>query len=85
MDGLEVARRIRSNPRHQGVRLIALTGYGQSSDRRATKQVGFDHHLVKPVHPDELLAILADFQSSTIPPASSMGAPPPPDSPAQPS
>jgi two-component system CheB/CheR fusion protein len=59
LDGLEVARRIRANPRHAGVRLIALTGYGQTGDRVATTHAGFDHHLVKPVQPSELLALLA--------------------------
>jgi two-component system, chemotaxis family, CheB/CheR fusion protein len=57
IDGLEVARRIRANPRHAGIRLIALTGYGQSGDRAATSAAGFDHHLVKPVQPDDLVAV----------------------------
>jgi CheY-like chemotaxis protein len=59
MDGLEVARRIRANARHRGICLIALTGYGRASDRQATARAGFDHHLVKPVQPAELLAVLA--------------------------
>jgi two-component system CheB/CheR fusion protein len=61
LDGLEVARRIRANPRHVAVRLIALTGYGQASDREATAQAGFDHHLVKPVLPDDLLTLIAQL------------------------
>jgi two-component system CheB/CheR fusion protein len=65
MDGLEIARRIRTNPRHRSVRLIALTGYGRVSDREATMQAGFDHHLVKPVQPAELLTVLAHLQAST--------------------
>jgi two-component system CheB/CheR fusion protein len=64
MDGLEVARRIRANPRHAGVRLIALTGYGQAGDRLATTQAGFDWHLVKPVQPAELLPLLAQLLPS---------------------
>jgi two-component system CheB/CheR fusion protein len=60
MDGLEVARRIRANPRCAGVRLIALTGYGQAGDRVATTEAGFDNHLVKPVQPAELLTLLAE-------------------------
>jgi two-component system CheB/CheR fusion protein len=60
LDGLEVARRIRSNPRHAGVRLIALTGYGLASDRRATAEAGFDYHLVKPVQPADLFRAIAD-------------------------
>jgi two-component system CheB/CheR fusion protein len=59
MDGLETARRIRANPRHKHVRLIALTGYGRATDRQATHDAGFDYHLTKPVQPDDLLALLA--------------------------
>jgi two-component system CheB/CheR fusion protein len=68
MDGLEVARRVRANPRHRGVRLIALTGYGQASDRQATREAGFDYHLVKPVQPEELLAVLAHLRTSSSSP-----------------
>jgi two-component system CheB/CheR fusion protein len=64
MDGLEVARRIRADARHATVCLIALTGYGQSGDRDATRKAGFDHHLVKPVQPAELMTLLAQAQSS---------------------
>ena len=49
MDGFEVARRIREDPKHAGVRLIALTGYGQLTDRATAIKAGFDEHLVKPV------------------------------------
>jgi two-component system CheB/CheR fusion protein len=59
LDGLEVARRIRSNPRHAGVRLIALTGYGLAADRVATATAGFDYHLVKPVQPADLFNAVA--------------------------
>ena len=66
MDGLEVARRIRANPRYGDVRLIALTGYGQAGDRAATKQAGFDYHLVKPVQPAELLTLLAQATRASV-------------------
>jgi two-component system CheB/CheR fusion protein len=59
IDGLETARRIRANPRHQHVRLIALTGYGRATDRKATQEAGFDYHLTKPVQPEDLLALLS--------------------------
>ena len=35
MDGYEVARRLRQRPEFAGVRIVALTGYGQSEDLRA--------------------------------------------------
>ncbi len=49
MDGFEVARRIRATPRHAGLRILALTGWGQAADRARTHEAGFDHHLTKPV------------------------------------
>jgi PAS domain S-box-containing protein len=59
LDGFEVAKRIRKNPMHQGMVLIALTGYGQEADRQRSREAGFDHHLVKPVDLAEVHEILA--------------------------
>jgi two-component system CheB/CheR fusion protein len=72
MDGLEVARRIRANPRQADVRLIAVTGYGQASDREATRRAGFDYHLVKPVQPEELLRVLAHLRGSRVRPGATL-------------
>jgi CheY-like chemotaxis protein len=47
MDGHEVARRLRGRPRFEHTTLVALTGWGQESDRRRSQEAGFDHHLVK--------------------------------------
>jgi CheY-like chemotaxis protein len=58
-DGYEVARRIRSEPAGRDVLLVALTGYGQAEDRRAAENAGFDRHVVKPVEPPDLFALLA--------------------------
>jgi two-component system CheB/CheR fusion protein len=59
MDGYAVARTLRTDPRLAGSRLIAVSGYGQESDRRRSREAGFDEHLVKPVEPDELAALIA--------------------------
>jgi CheY-like chemotaxis protein len=62
MDGLEVARRARSQPEGRDLTLIALTGWGQEEDRRRSKEAGIDHHLVKPVDfvaMEQLLAALS--------------------------
>ena len=59
MDGYEVARRIRAEPRAEGITIIALSGWGQHADRERSKASGFDHHLTKPVELESLLAILA--------------------------
>jgi CheY-like chemotaxis protein len=42
------------------VTLVALTGWGQESDRRRALESGFDYHLVKPVDPSALNQLLAD-------------------------
>jgi PAS domain S-box-containing protein len=61
MDGFEVARRFRLDPHLKDIRLVAVTGYGQDSDRQQSKDAGFDDHLVKPVEPDFLLKVLANM------------------------
>jgi CheY-like chemotaxis protein len=58
MDGWEVARRLRQDERFAGMRIIALTGWGQDADRRQTRNRGFTHHLTKPVSLEELHQIL---------------------------
>ena len=58
MDGYELAIRLRELPGLAGVRLVALTGYGQQSDRRRTRETGFHHHLVKPVDINEVAAVV---------------------------
>jgi CheY-like chemotaxis protein len=59
MDGYQVAERLRQNEALAGIRLIAVSGYGQESDRRRSEQAGFDHHLVKPVDTARLQELLA--------------------------
>jgi len=58
LDGFEVAKRMREDPAHEAMVLVALTGYGQAADRERSREAGFDHHLVKPVDLDEVQAIL---------------------------
>ena len=64
VDGLELARRLRELPALQGATLVALTGYGQESDKQRTKQAGFDQHLVKPVSLETLQALLQSLPNS---------------------
>ncbi len=49
MSGFDVARELRTRAVTKTALLIALTGYGADSDKQATRDEGFDHHLVKPV------------------------------------
>jgi len=58
LDGFEVARRLRSEPVFSETILIAITGYGQQADRENAMAAGFVEHLVKPVQPGELKALL---------------------------
>jgi len=58
MNGYELARRIRGRADAVRLRLIAVTGYGQPSDRERTAAAGFDAHLVKPVDIEALIALI---------------------------
>ena len=58
MDGYQVARHLRQQPQTKDVRLIAITGYGQDSDRLRSQEAGCEHHLVKPVDPQKLQDLL---------------------------
>jgi CheY-like chemotaxis protein len=60
MDGYELAARLRELPDLDGMKLIALTGYGQESDRQRSREAGFDHHLVKPVDLLVLESVVAE-------------------------
>jgi PAS domain S-box-containing protein len=59
MSGYETARRIRLEAWGRRVALIAVTGWGQDDDKRKAQAVGFDHHLTKPVDPDDLDRLLS--------------------------
>jgi CheY-like chemotaxis protein len=59
IDGYEVSRRIRAAAAGGHLRLVALTGYGMPEDRARAIESGFDAHLVKPVDPAKLTALLA--------------------------
>ncbi|MES2400157.1 MAG: response regulator [Pseudomonadota bacterium] len=60
MDGYDAARMIRQQEGDRKVTLIALTGWGQSADKKRADQAGFDHHLVKPVDYDLLMKCLQE-------------------------
>ena len=59
MNGFEVAARLRQSPNLERAVLIAMTGYGQESDRKRSMEAGFDHHLVKPVDYSKVQGMLA--------------------------
>ena len=59
LNGYEACRHIRQQPWGKDTVLVAVTGWGQDKDRRRTREAGFDHHLVKPVDPQDLITLLA--------------------------
>ncbi len=61
MNGYELARHIRQEAWGRDVLLVAVTGWGQQEDRERSRAAGFDHHLTKPVDPDALQGLLADY------------------------
>jgi len=58
IDGFTVARELRTKL-GPDLRIVALTGYGQSEDRRRTQEAGFNVHITKPATVDDVLAALA--------------------------
>jgi len=60
LNGYEVARQIRAEPWGKAVILVALTGWGQTEDKRRAFEAGFDHHFTKPLDLEVLGAFLAD-------------------------
>lgn len=64
LDGHELARRIRRDPvLSDGVLLLAaVTGFADVEARHQSREAGFDHHLVKPVDPEAIIAMLASLE-----------------------
>jgi signal transduction histidine kinase/ActR/RegA family two-component response regulator len=58
MNGYDLARRIRALPTAERMVLVAVTGWGQENDRQRAREAGFHHHMIKPVEPEGIQAIL---------------------------
>ena len=58
LDGYQVAEALRARPGGDRLLLVAISGYGQPTDRARSKAAGFDHHMVKPVDCGALLELL---------------------------
>ncbi len=59
IDGYEVCRRLREQGCEE-MRIIAMTGFGQERERMRSAAAGFDHHLIKPVALEDILALFTD-------------------------
>jgi PAS domain S-box-containing protein len=62
LDGIETAKRIRALPGCERLRIAALTGWGQVSDRARTREAGLDWHLVKPINTTFLSELIAKLE-----------------------
>jgi signal transduction histidine kinase/ActR/RegA family two-component response regulator len=74
VNGYEVARRVRESELDHRMLLVALTGWGQESDKQRALDAGFDRHLTKPVAPEQLVealrpAVLGAGGVTALPPA----------------
>ena len=62
MDGMELARRLKTQPETQNATLIALSGYSKEQEINSAKEAGFDHYVVKPFEFKTFLAILSSLK-----------------------
>jgi signal transduction histidine kinase/ActR/RegA family two-component response regulator len=66
LNGYAVAEQIRQQDWGRDTILVAVTGWGQDEDKRKSKDAGFDYHLVKPVEPSALEALLSRLQQAEV-------------------
>jgi len=67
MSGHEVAREIRQTPWGGTTTIIAVSGWGEESDRKQSREAGFDHHVTKPLDYEGVQRILTTLESSRPP------------------
>jgi signal transduction histidine kinase/ActR/RegA family two-component response regulator/uncharacterized protein YigA (DUF484 family) len=66
LDGHALARHFRSTPATSAMRLVAVTGYGEASDKQRSLEAGFDEHIVKPIELDTLRGVLSRIKPATV-------------------
>ena len=65
VDGYKLAAQLRRVGGLAGIRLVAITGYGQPGDRERALKAGFDRHLVKPVDLKNLIHVIEELRIGT--------------------
>ncbi len=65
LDGLEVARRLRQDPRTRAIRLVLVSARAQAADLRRGEDTGVDAYVTKPFEPDELVAVVRRLASAS--------------------
>lgn len=61
LDGLEVARRLRQDPRNRDLRIVMVSARAQAADLQRGEDTGVDAYITKPFEPDELVAVVRRF------------------------
>ena len=61
MDGLELTRVIKADPRFAGVKIVALTSYAMKGDEEKAVEAGCDGYITKPIEPRAFPAKVAAF------------------------
>lgn len=64
MDGLELTRRLKADPRTQGILIIALTAYAMRGDEERTRAAGCDGYIAKPIDITSLPTVVASYLST---------------------
>jgi CheY-like chemotaxis protein len=67
LDGLELARRLRANPRTRHMLLIACTAFASTEDKARAREAGFDAHCAKPLTPQRIIGVLEAAASQQRP------------------
>jgi two-component system CheB/CheR fusion protein len=62
MDGFQVAEQLRANPNFRNMMIIGISAYDCMQLDGRPQQAGFDHHLVKPFHYENVLELLAPLR-----------------------
>jgi signal transduction histidine kinase/ActR/RegA family two-component response regulator len=65
VNGHELAGMLRAQPESAATVLVAVSGWGQPSDRERSRQAGFALHIVKPVEFEKMLAAVAELVPAT--------------------
>ncbi len=64
MDGTELAKKLLARPHLSHAHMMAMTGYGQASDKARSLAAGFNYHLVKPVDYEHLQELLSEIEKA---------------------
>ena len=67
MDGFDLVRNVRADPKLQGLPVVMITSRIAQKHRDYAAELGVDHYLGKPYSEDELLALVARYAGADIP------------------